>query len=179
MRERTLLALAMESLRGLARALNTCWRRCPILTVGSTFWSGCGHDPPAFERILSSRAALRHAITIFSYSNFLSEAILQSPEWLLQVAASGDMYRLLSAEEFEQRMVDFLGGAPGVPSALSLARFRRHQLLRIVLRDVLGLAGLPEITEELSNLADAILDFSFQRIRDELVNRYGEPRVRR
>ncbi len=38
-------------------------------------------------------------------------------------------------------------------------------ILRIILRDVLGYAALPEITEEISNLADAILDFIYQRIR--------------
>ena len=36
----------------------------------------------------------------------------------------------------------------GVPAPLDLARFRRQQLLRIVLRDVLGLASLSDVTEE-------------------------------
>jgi glutamate-ammonia-ligase adenylyltransferase len=63
-----------------------------------------------------------------------------------------------------------------IPQALDLARFRRRQLLRIVLRDILGLAALAEVTEELSNLADATLDFAYQRIRDALVVRHGAPR---
>ena len=61
--------------------------------------------------------------------------------------------------------------------AVELARFRRRQLLRIVLRDVLGVAGLAEITEELSNLADAILNVAYRRIRDDFVARHGEPRL--
>src|ERR1035437_6762625 len=40
--------------------------------------------PAAFNRIASSPAALRCLITTFSYSRFLSEAVLQHPEWLLQ-----------------------------------------------------------------------------------------------
>ena len=78
----------------------------------------------------------------------------------------------LSAEEYEERLFDFLGKERrDMPSAVDLARFRRRQLLRIVLRDVLGVAALAEVTEELSNLADAILDFTYRRIRARLVAR--------
>ncbi len=66
--------------------------------------------------------------------------------------------------------------APGLPDPLELARFRRRQLLRIVVRDVLGLGTLPEITAELSALADAILEVAYQRIRTDLVARFGVPR---
>ena len=50
-------------------------------------------SPPAFERIVSSQAALRFAIVTFAYSHFLGETILRYPEWLLQVATAGDLHR--------------------------------------------------------------------------------------
>ena len=94
--------------------------------------------PTAFDRIASSPAALRCAVSVFSYSSFLSEAVLQNPERILQVANSGSFYRVLTAEDYELRLLDFLGkDHRGAPSAVDLARFRRRQLLRIVLRDVL------------------------------------------
>jgi [glutamine synthetase] adenylyltransferase / [glutamine synthetase]-adenylyl-L-tyrosine phosphorylase len=135
------------------------------------------HDnPAAFERISSSPAALRALITTFSYSNFLSEAILRRPEWLLQVAGAHDLHRMVAAEEFAESLPAFRAAeGRGLSTAVMLARFRRRQLLRIMLRDVLGLAGLPEVTGELSNLADAILDFAYREIRGELVARHGEP----
>jgi [glutamine synthetase] adenylyltransferase / [glutamine synthetase]-adenylyl-L-tyrosine phosphorylase len=43
------------------------------------------------------------------------------------------------------------------------------------LRDVMGIAALPEVTAELSALADAILDFAYDEIRRQLVARHGEP----
>src|SRR4026208_1198628 len=89
-----------------------------------------------FDRISNSPIALGYLITIFSYSNFLSETVITHPEWLLQLAVSGDLHRVLTTEEFEQRLTTFLE-SPGVPAAVDLARFRRQQLLRIVLRDVL------------------------------------------
>ena len=46
---------------------------------------------------------------------------------------------MLTVEEYSERLVEFLGTEPsGAPPAFDLARFRRRQLLRIMLRDVLG-----------------------------------------
>ena len=80
------------------------------------------------------------------------------------------MNRVLTADEYKKRLGKFLKLRPAeTPNALSLALFRRQQILRILLRDVLGLGALSETTEELSNLADAILDVSYKRIRAQLV----------
>ena len=43
-----------------------------------------------------------------------------------------------------------------------LSRFRRRELLRIFLRDIRRLATIAEITEEISNLADAILEHALK-----------------
>ena len=123
-------------------------------------------SPSAFDRITSSTAVLRCAVNVFAYSRFLSDSVLKNPERILAVSNSGSFYRVLSAEEYEERLFDFLGKERrDMPSAVDLARFRRRQLLRISLRDVMGVAALAEVTEELSNLADAILDFTYRRIR--------------
>ncbi len=134
-------------------------------------------SPSAFDRVTSSISALRCAIHLFSFSTFLSEAVLKNPERILQVANSGSLYRVLTAEEYEERLFDFLGhDQHGIPAAEDLARFRRRQLPRIVIRDSWGIATLSDVTEELSNLADAILDVTYRRIREHLVVLHGEPR---
>jgi glutamate-ammonia-ligase adenylyltransferase len=133
-------------------------------------------SPAGFERIASSPAALRYCITTFAYSNFLAETVLRYPEWLLQVATSGDLHRVLSVEEISSKLCDFQGpDASGPPSPLALARFRRRMLLRILLRDVLGMATLSDVTEELSNLSDALLEFAYAGIRRELISKHGVP----
>jgi glutamate-ammonia-ligase adenylyltransferase len=131
--------------------------------------------PSAYQRIVANPAALRCAVSLFSYSRFLSESVLRDPERLLHVAASPTFNSVLTLENYRERLYSFLGA--GVPSAVDFARFRRRQLLRILLRDVLGAATLSNVTEELSNLADAILDVAYRRIRAELVARHGEPRL--
>ncbi|HLY17909.1 MAG TPA: hypothetical protein VKR61_11840 [Bryobacteraceae bacterium] len=132
--------------------------------------------PAAFNRISSSPAALRCLITIFSYSRFLSETLLQRPEWLLQAAGAADLHKVLSAEEFAESLARFRAAeSASLPAPVMLARYRRRQLMRILLRDVMGLASLPDITGELSNLADAILDFAYHQVRRQVAARHGEP----
>jgi len=137
------------------------------------FWR---ESPNAFLRIGAQVTTLRYLMAVFSYSAFLSEAVLKNPQWLEDLGRSGDMHRVLMAEEYETRLRQLIGwDNDQTPSALELARFRREQVLRIVIRDVLGLGTLSDVTEELSNLADAILDLSYRRIRASMTAIYGEP----
>src|SRR5689334_7650632 len=88
-------------------------------------------SPAAFGRIVSSTSALKLLITTFSYSHFLSDALLRRPEFVLQLNASGTLHRMLTSEELEDDLLQFLGNDyAAVPSALMLARFRRRQILR-------------------------------------------------
>jgi glutamate-ammonia-ligase adenylyltransferase len=127
--------------------------------------------PDAAARLLGVPGGLPALIAVFATSRFLSEEIIQHPDWIERVVSSTDLFRVRSAEEFRSA----LPTTESAPSALSLADFRRRKLLRILLRDVLGYATLPEVTEELSNLADAILDGVYRGIRAELTCRYGVP----
>lgn len=136
----------------------------------SRFWR---ENPNAFLRIAGQISTLRYLVAVFSLSAFLSEAVLKNPHWLEQLAKSGDMHRVLMAEEYEERLAELVGDQ--VPSAIELANFRREQILRIVIRDVLALGTLSDVTEELSDLADAILDLSYRRIRASLAAIHGEP----
>ncbi|MEO8594374.1 MAG: glutamine-synthetase adenylyltransferase [Candidatus Solibacter sp.] len=131
--------------------------------------------PAAYRSLMAMPHAQRCAVALFSFSRFLSESVLRNPQRLLDVSAAADFNGMLSLEQYRERLFAFLGA--GIPSAVDFARFRRHQLLRILLRDVLGAATLANVTEELSNLADAILDVAYRRIRAELVARHGEPRL--
>ena len=58
-----------------------------------------------------------------------------------------------------------------------LARFRRRELLRIFLSDIRRLATIAEITEDISNLADAILETALRSAEQEMDNRFGKPQT--
>ncbi len=134
-------------------------------------------QPAAFAKIGESPTALHYLIIIFSYSSFLSEALLKTPGWILEVAAADNLHRVLSDDEFEDALSRFLpGAAPDELAAVDLARFRRRQLVRIVLRDALGFGSLSDVTEELSNLSDGIQNLACRRIRASLAARHGAPK---
>ncbi len=92
--------------------------------------------PAEFEKLALSPHWLQYLVTVFSYSRFLSEELLQNPLWIEQL---DDLQGYMSAGEFRKRLTSLLKKRPGrMPEALTLSLFRRQQILRILLRDVLG-----------------------------------------
>jgi glutamate-ammonia-ligase adenylyltransferase len=137
--------------------------------------SFASRHPAVFHQLVRSRAGLRCLIAIFSYSHFLAEEISENPAWIEEVAHAPDLFRAWLPHELEQTLEAFIEITGNASLAQSLALFRRKQLLRIVLRDILEFGSLPEITEEISNLAGVILHTAYRRIREELAARYGRP----
>lgn len=129
----------------------------------------------AFQRIAQSAAGLQYLIAVFSQSNFLTQEILDAPECLEQLLSDGDMHRVRTTDEFRARLDSQIDPA-AAPDPLPFARFRRQQILRILIRDVLGFGTLSDVTAELSALADAIVETAYDRIHRDLVSRYGHPR---
>jgi glutamate-ammonia-ligase adenylyltransferase len=130
--------------------------------------------PAEFAAIAASTSGPQNLMAVFAWSNFLTEEVIQHPDWLLDLP---DLTRVRSTDEYIRALEAALGGAEsGPPDMLVFAQFRRRAILRILICDVLGLATLSDTTLQLSNLADAILEVSFRRIRDSLVRRHGVPR---
>ena len=94
--------------------------------------------PEGAQAIAANLIALRYALTIFSWSRFLSESVIRYPYWLLEISSAHDLHRGFLAEDYEDALQRSLGDA--TPRPIDLAVFRRRQLLRIVLRDVLRYA---------------------------------------
>ncbi len=101
------------------------------------------------------------------HSRVLFEEVRQHPDWLETLTLDRDFY-----EDDFRAMLDQLPF-----QNLALAAFRRRCLTRILLRDVLGRATLAQTTAEVSALADAILGWSYEKIRSEAEALYGIPRL--
>lgn len=131
--------------------------------------------PGAFDRLTRSAIGMRHLVAVFTYSRFLAEEILEHPAWADQLLDPVDLQRVRTAEDFRIRLE--YGLPPGVPPPVDFARFRRRQILRIMIRDVMGLGTLPEITAELTAVADVIVESAYKRIYQDLVLQHGAPRT--
>jgi len=139
--------------------------------------SFCTSHPSEFQQIAYTPFGLQALVAVFSASSFLSAEVLQHPLWLFDFLHSGCLHRVRARDELQSDLDEWLGPSAGPPSPLKLAEFRRKQILRILLRDVLGFGALPDITEELSSLADIIIDTAYRKLREDLVGRHGVPRL--
>jgi len=114
-----------------------------------------GSTPPEVLKYLSSRrASLHYLLAVFSYSAFLSETLLREPERIVRLHGDASLFRVKTREE----MLAEFRAEPGAPLAL----LKHREYLRIVLRDVLQLASLSEVTLELSALADALVELALE-----------------
>ena len=112
-----------------------------------------GHASPAVLKYLAGhRAGLHYLLAVFSYSAYLSETLLRDPDLIVRLHGDASLFRVKSREEF---LTEF-----SLEEDAPLARLKRREYLRIMLRDVLQLASLSEVTLELSSLADALVQLA-------------------
>jgi glutamate-ammonia-ligase adenylyltransferase len=137
-----------------------------------------GAPPQVLAELARYPAALSYLVAIFGYSGYLAETLLSEPQLVVQFARDRNFTKLKSKEDLMQDFARFSTTNPDPWLAALLARFKRRNYLRIVLKDVLRLSTLGETTLELSTLADVILTDAYQFCDRELEKRYGHPTYR-
>jgi len=138
--------------------------------------------PASVTRHLETHpAALHYLLSLFSYSRFLSESLVQQPElilWLDRRNPAEGLDHRKSRDDLLEDCYRFSTMAYDLPPALFLARFKRREYLRITLRDVLNLATLADTVLELSDLADVLIERALRLCAQRLENLYGVPQWR-
>ncbi|HET9837435.1 MAG TPA: hypothetical protein VFR84_04310 [Candidatus Angelobacter sp.] len=123
----------------------------------------------------ANRVLLHHALVIFGHSYWLGETLLQNTDLLAALQGQRSMSRSLEREDFRENLARFQSRVSDDEPALVLARFRRREYVRIVLRDLLGIATLAETTAEISALADVLIAAALREAREQMRKRYGTP----
>ena len=143
-----------------------------------------GGAPPRVLAFLEQHpASLHYLLTVFSYSRFLSETLLQQPgllTTLLRPSQPGEspprgLERARTREDLREEFARFEATSFDAAPSVLLARFKRREYLRIMLRDVLKVATLAETTLELSELADLLLDRALEIAAQPLTGAFGAP----
>lgn len=137
----------------------------------------CEKHPSQAKKLASQPALLSDVLTLAAFSPLLAATIMQNPAYLSWLARKRKESSVRSTEELLESLAQFSLTNSTLEPQVLFARFRRRELLRIFLRDIRRLATVPEITEEISNLADAILTSALEHARREIDNRYGRPQV--
>ncbi len=133
------------------------------------------NHPAAAAKLLRSEGLLSDILTLVSFSPLLATTLLQNPEYFWWLNRKRADSRVRGKDELLESLARFSLTNSQLEPQVLYARFRRRELIRIYLRDIRGLATIAEITEEISNLADAILEAALKEARREMDNRFGLP----
>ncbi|MDT4952307.1 MAG: [glutamine synthetase] adenylyltransferase / [glutamine synthetase]-adenylyl-L-tyrosine [Acidobacteriota bacterium] len=131
--------------------------------------------PRAVKTLMRDAGLCSDALALAAWSPLLATTLAQNPDYLAWLARERSHLRVKSREELTESLARFALTNSQLDAQVLLARFRRRELLRIYLHDIRNTTTIVEITEELSNLADAILEHALNIARQELDNRYGSP----
>lgn len=118
---------------------------------------------------------LHYAVALFGYSQYLGETLIQNPDLLHALAREKNLDRSHSREDFREHFARFRSRSFDTDIALLLARFKRREYVRIVLRDVLGIATLAEVTAEISALSDVLIEEAVGDADQAMRKRFGAP----
>ena len=127
-------------------------------------------------RLLDQHNSLAHyAIVVFGHSRFLGDTLIQNTDLLASFLREKNLDRSFSQEEFHESLARFRARSSESDVALTLARFKRREYVRIMLRDVLKIAPLAETTAEISALADVLIEEALREADSKLQRRHGTP----
>ena len=130
-----------------------------------------------FNDLLHYPVLLEVLVKVFGHSQYFSDILVRDPElfrWLttsekvlLQTESVGhyadEVERIERTFRRPERRLD------------ALRRLYRREILRIGTRDILGHADLVTATQEISNLADALINASYRLATKQLEEKYGDP----
>jgi glutamate-ammonia-ligase adenylyltransferase len=127
-------------------------------------------------RTLSKHLFLVHyAIVVFGNSQFLGETLLQNTDLFQAFVREKKLDRTRSREEFAENFARFRSRSLENDISLLLARFKRREYVRIMLRDILSTATLAETTGEISALSDVLIEQALAEATTSHQKRYGGP----
>lgn len=133
-------------------------------------------DREVMKKVAAGRENLRALLTLCGGSRFLTNIVINRPallEWLL---SEGNISRCTPLAEKLKTVREKLEEADNMASLQKALRcFKKREYLRIGVRDLLGMAPLTEVMEEISDLASACLQGAFEVSSAILKKEYGNP----
>lgn len=131
--------------------------------------------PSHSAKLFRNEGLLSDVLTIVTFSPLLATTLLQHPEYFTWLGRKRLDTGVRSKDEIVESLAQFSLTNSQIEPHVVFSRFRRRELLRIFLRDIRRLATIAEITEEISNLADSILESALELARNEIDGRFGKP----
>lgn len=128
-----------------------------------------------FRQLLNSPRAVEVLLKVFAASPYLTDILLREPALLTQLTQPQLLRDLRSRPEFFEAAVTRIEAASTADEqAIALREFQHGELLRVGVCDFLGLFDLRSVTNQLSLLADAVVQAALRMIDDLPARRASE-----
>jgi [glutamine synthetase] adenylyltransferase / [glutamine synthetase]-adenylyl-L-tyrosine phosphorylase len=130
-----------------------------VVTRLDSFIAAYGARSTLFELWNSNPSIFDLLILLFDRSEFLAELAIRTPDTVDVLVTSG---RLRQRKTSAETLRDLRHGLADADQKMWLRRYHQTELMRIGLRDILGLADPEQYLTELSALADACLQYAVE-----------------
>jgi glutamate-ammonia-ligase adenylyltransferase len=130
-----------------------------VVTRLDSFISAYGARATLYELWNRNPAIFDLLVRLFDRSEFLAELAIRTPDLVDELVTSG---RLRQRKAAQETLRDLRHGLADADQHLWLRRYHQAELMRIGLRDILGLADFEQYLSELSALAEACLQYALE-----------------
>jgi [glutamine synthetase] adenylyltransferase / [glutamine synthetase]-adenylyl-L-tyrosine phosphorylase len=130
-----------------------------VLARLDSYINASGARATLYESWTSNPSFFDLLLLLFDRSEFLAETAIRTPDLIEDLALSGQLRRRKTAVQIFD---DLTHGRDDADQRLWLRRYHQAELMRLGLRDILGLADFEQNLVELSGLADACLQYALE-----------------
>lgn len=132
-----------------------------VITRLDGFISAYGARATLFELWNSNPSIFEMLVLLFDRSEFLAELAIRTPDLVDELVTSD---RLRERKTADETLGDLRHGLYDKDQHLWVRKYHQAELMRIGLRDILGLADFEQYLTELSALADACLRYALEAV---------------
>ena len=141
----------------------------------SAFTDKVGARSSYYTMFAEKPSTLEVLTRVCGTSLYLADMLIASPELFDLLTVPTLIERSKTLAEKQTEALQIVAEAPEGRLLSMLRRYKNDEIWRIALRNILGNATLPTTTEELSDLAEAVLQAIYPEIEAEMREAHGIP----
>ena len=132
-----------------------------VLVRLDSYLAAYGSRAMLYETWTSNPALFKLLLLLFDRSEFLAETAIRTPDLVEDLVLSGQLLRRKSAAQI---LDELRHGAKDQDQLTWIRRYHQAEFMRLGLRDILGLVDFQLNLHELSDLADACLQYALEAV---------------
>ena len=141
----------------------------------SAFTDKVGARSSYYTMFAEKPSTLEALTRVCGTSLYLADMLIASPELFDLLTVPTLVERSKTLAEKQEEALRIVTQAPEGKMLSMLRRYKNDEIWRIALRNILGNATLPTTTQELSDLAEAVLQAIYPEIEAEMRETHGTP----